>query len=524
MLDIEIQDIIKNLQSAKSEINNIEVKSAKSGCPKRLYDTISAFSNKSGGIILFGVDEENGFEICGVYDAADLQKKVVEQCNQMIPAVRAAVSTLVYDNKMVIAMEIPEASYEDKPVYYSGAGIQKGSFIRVGDADLRMTDKEIYSLIAFKNNIQDELRIAKRADLVDLDMDRIDEYLKIQVSKKPNFGKLGKERMMQDLGIVTVSDDGKLKPTVVGLLCFGVYPQSLFPQWMFTCVAVPGYEIGEVGGIGERFIDNKKIEGTIPEIIEGGIAFLLKNMSVKTIISDKTGKREDKAEYPSKAVREAILNALIHRDYSVHSEGIYIQMRIYKNRIEIQNPGGLFGRISIEEIGKRKNYDARNPNLIRILEDMGIVENRGSGIPAMIDEMLQHGLKKPEFKDDRGDFIVTFYGHSEQVGSKNIVSEETVSEIINETLSETLNETLNETLKNETLKNETLNETINETLNEIEQKIITQITKNNKTTVEDMALIIGVAKSTIKRYIGLMQKKGILTRIGAKKTGYWQMQ
>jgi len=104
----------------------------------------------------------------------------------------------------------------------------------------------------------------------------------------------------------------------------------------------------------ERFIDNKKIEGTIVEMIEGSIAFILKNMSVKNIINRKTAKREDNAEYPVNAIREAILNALIHRDYSIHSEGIYIQIRMYKTRIEIQNPGGVFGRINIEEIGIKK--------------------------------------------------------------------------------------------------------------------------------------------------------------------------
>jgi len=137
-------------------------------------------------------------------------------------------------------------------------------------------------------------------------------------------------------------------------------------------------------------------------------------MSVKTIISGKTGKREDKTEYPVKAIREGVLNALIHRDYSIHSEGVYVQIRMYKDRIEIQNPGGLFGRISIDLLGKKKNYDARNPNIIRILEDMEIVENRGSGIPTMIDEMHHHGLKAPVFDDIRGGFLVTFCRDSEQ--------------------------------------------------------------------------------------------------------------
>ncbi len=414
MLDIEIMDIITVLQTAKAEINDIEAKAAREGCPKKLYDTISSFSNKSGGVVIFGVDEEKKYYVSGVYDAADLQKKVVEQCLQMIPIVRPVFSTLMCDGKLVITAEIQEASIQDKPVYYSGAGIQKGSYIRVGDADMHMTDSEIYSLMAFKKNTHDELRIVKRAGMLDLDMEKVEAYVKIQTRRKPNFARLGKDRMLLDLGIISQEDNGVLKPTVTGLLCFGLYPQSFFPQWMVTCISVPGYEIGEIGGSGERFIDNKKIEGTIPEMIEGCISFVLKNMSVKTIISGKTGKREDKTEYPVKAIREGVLNALIHRDYSIHSEGVYVQIRMYKDRIEIQNPGGLFGRISIDLLGKKKNYDARNPNIIRILEDMEIVENRGSGIPTMIDEMHQHGLKALVFEDIRGNFIVAFFGENKQ--------------------------------------------------------------------------------------------------------------
>lgn len=498
MIDIEIQDIIRLLQTSKSEINNIEAKAAKEGCPKKLYDTISAFSNKAGGIIIFGVDEEKGFEVCGVYDAADLQKKVVQQCNQMIPSVRAAFSTLIQDNKIVVIAEIPEAQIQDKPVYYSGAGIQKGSYIRVGDADIRMTDKEIYSLIAFKNNIHDDLRVVQRADMIDLDSDKIDEYIKLQISKKPKFAKLGKERMLQDLGIIVIDDDGNLKPTVAGLLCFGVYPQSFFPQWMMTCIAVPGFEIGEVGGVGERFIDNKKIEGTIPEMIEESIAFLLKNMSVKTIISDRTGKREDKAEYPSKAIREAVLNALLHRDYSVHSEGIYVQMRIYKNRIEIQNPGGLFGRFHFEDIGKKKNYDARNPNLIRITEDIGIVENRGSGIPTMINEMLSHGLQEPKFNDIRGDFVVTF---NVTDGNNHFIDK-----------------------KNNGTINGTINGTVNGTINKTAKKIIEVLTDDCRLTIEEISQKIGFSMRTVKRYISELQEKGIIERKGSKKSGYWEVK
>ena len=234
MIDIEIMDIIEKLQSTKSETNIIEAKAASKGCPKKLYDTISAFSNTSGGVIIFGIDETDDYEVCGVYDAGDLQKKVVEQCNQMKPVVRGVFSTLIKDKKVVVVAEIPEIPFSDRPVYYAGAGIQKGSYIRVGDADIRMTDIEIYSLMTYKNKIYDELRVVERADIEDLDSDKIDEFVKKQAKKKPNFAKLGKERMLKDLGIIDVDQNGKYKPTVAGLLCFGVYPQSFFPQWMVT--------------------------------------------------------------------------------------------------------------------------------------------------------------------------------------------------------------------------------------------------------------------------------------------------
>ncbi len=173
MIDIEIMDIVKKLQSAKSETNTIEAKAASKGCPKKIYDTISAFSNTSGGVIVFGVDETDNYEVCGVYDAADLQKKVVEQCNQMIPSVRATFSTINVEGKVIVVAEIPEVAFSDRPVYYSGAGIQKGSYVRVGDADIRMTDIEIYSLMTYKNKIYDEIRLVERADLEDLDNDKI---------------------------------------------------------------------------------------------------------------------------------------------------------------------------------------------------------------------------------------------------------------------------------------------------------------------------------------------------------------
>lgn len=110
-------------------------------------------------------------------------------------------------------------------------------------------------------------------------------------------------------------------------------------------------------------------------------------------------------------VREAIINALVHRDYSIHTEGMPIQLIMFEDRIEIHNPGGLYGRITIDQLGKIQP-DTRNPVLASALETLGITENRYSGIPTIRMEMEKYNLRQPEFLDERGSFIVKLYKES----------------------------------------------------------------------------------------------------------------
>ena len=131
-------------------------------------------------------------------------------------------------------------------------------------------------------------------------------------------------------------------------------------------------------------------------------------MKNKTIINPETGVREDRTDYPITAVREAIVNALVHRDYSIHTEGMPIQIIMYEDRMEIKNPGGIYGRIKVDQLGKMQP-DTRNPVLALALETLRITENRYSGIPTIRREMEKFHLREPEFADERGSFTVTFY-------------------------------------------------------------------------------------------------------------------
>jgi ATP-dependent DNA helicase RecG len=188
----------------------------------------------------------------------------------------------------------------------------------------------------------------------------------------------------------------------------GVYPQGYFPQWGITAIVVPGKEIGDVAEDHARFLDNKRIEGTIYTMVEEAQQFCLRNMKVRTIIDPSSGKRTDRTEYPPDAIREAILNALIHRDYSFYTEGTPVQINFFADRLEIHSPGSLYGRMTVEQLGYAK-MDLRNPALAVMAEAITGSENRYSGIPTMRRELAAYGLPAPVFENRRNEFVVTFY-------------------------------------------------------------------------------------------------------------------
>ena len=403
MLESELIKLIEDIQLKKTESNYIEVKSARNGCPK-IFDTLSSFSNQqNGGTIIFGVDENDDYNVCGVYDAADLQKKIMEQSLQMEPVVRPLCTVAVVDGKTVVSAEIQEMDNFQKPCFYKGAGRLRGSYVRVADGDRLMTEYEVYSYEAFKQDIHDELRTNDRAEMTDINTDEYQLYLLELKKNKPHLAKLEEREINRLQGFVVDN-----KPTVAALMLFSVYPQAYFPQFCITAVSVPGKEMSATGSVGERFIDKKRIEGSITQMLNDALIFVRKNMKVKTIIDAETGMRNDRTEYPVIAVRELVLNALIHRDYSIHTESAPITITMYSDRMEIENPGGLYGRMTLDSLGF-VSADTRNPYIAGALEIMGETENRYSGIPTIRSAMKNAGLPQPVFVNNRGVFKAILY-------------------------------------------------------------------------------------------------------------------
>ncbi len=429
----ELKSLIFDIKSKKAETQKIELKSAKYGCPTRLFDTLSSFSNQDGGgIIIFGIDENSDFKVSGVYDAQDLQKKVTEQCKQMEPPVRALFTICEIDGTTVVSAEIPGVEVSERPVFYKGVGRVKGSYIRVGESDEPMSEYEIYSYEAFRKRIRDDIRTVENAKIKLFNEERIQQYLIAVKQERLNLSNNVTDEEIMELMGVTVDS----KTTLAGLLTFSKYPQTYFPQLCITAVALPGTEMGTVGTDGERFIDNKRITGSIPEMLEEAVEFVRKNSRTKTIITED-GRRIDKPEYPLKAVREAILNALVHRDYSIHTENVPIRIEMYRDRMEITNSGGLYGKLSIDVLGKVRP-ETRNAALANILELLKITENRYSGIPTIRTEFSNAGLPAPIFSAIHGEFKITMKNsyHSSDISIADSILEfcnvpRTRAEIIN---------------------------------------------------------------------------------------------
>jgi len=397
----ELIKLALDVSEKKYESQYIEVKAANVDCPKKLYDTLSSFSNQdNGGTILFGVDEANDFAVVGVYNAHELQKRVSEQCEQMEPVCRPLFTIADIEGKIIVSAEIPAIDFAERPSFYKGKGSVKGSYIRVGDRDSHMTGYEVYRYESYRKQSRDDLRVLENSSIEQLNGKKVKEFLELAKAEKLNLTNVSDKEALKLLGITR---SGGI--TLTGWILFNEYPQSEFPQFSIIAVVVPGIEMGDTNGNDVRFIDNKRFDGNLQMILDESEKFIIRNMRNNTIINDE-GKRADRYEYPVKAIREILLNAVMHRDYGKYSESIPVTVAMFRDRIEITNPGGLYGRTSIDDLGNART-EIRNITLVNVLEIMRIAENRHSGIPTIRREMENSDLPSPIFEDDRGEFKVT---------------------------------------------------------------------------------------------------------------------
>ncbi len=414
MTSIELEKLIIEVQKKGMEVDAVEVKTAghSSKTPK-LYDSLSAFANRpGGGIILLGLDERLGFDVVGVGNPQQIQEDVSSWArDNMEPPVTVSFTVDEIEGKPVMAIEVQETPNELKPCYYKPKGLKGngGAYIRSGGTDRPMSDYGIFTYISSRGQPKNDEEIVEEAELSDLDTTLIDKYLEALRTSRPHasYLKAPRDEILERLHVCR-NHNGGLKPTLAGLLAFGKYPQEFHPQLFITFVQYYGTTENERTPQGARFVDNQRFEGPVPEMVEDSLTHALTAMRKSSLI-DGTFRR-DVLEYPQEALREAITNAVVHRDYSQFARSSYTQIRMFADRIEIRSPGGLFGNVTVDNI--EEEHSTRNSRLMRILEDMHVVENRGSGIKAMMQAMHEANLEPPRFNDARASFQVTFRNHT----------------------------------------------------------------------------------------------------------------
>jgi ATP-dependent DNA helicase RecG len=363
-------------------------------------------------VLILGVAEEVEFKVVGVKNPKKVQQDLASLCDVMSPPVRAYIQVQQIERKTVITAEIPEMPPNVRPCYYPGAGYTNGAFIRVADGDRKLGAYEVQMMLSARGQPTDDEEPVPGTTVADLQAQSVKALLS-RLRKRPGsvFSRMPDEAILRTLKVL-VPAGRKWVCSLGGILALGKYPQRSFPALGLTFVVYPTPEVGEPGPSQERFLDNVRIEGTIPDMLRPTLDVLRRNMKRRSVV--KGLYREDTEEYPVTAVREAIVNALAHRDLSHGSRGTPVQVQLFPDRLVVHNPGGLYGPVTLDSLGREGISATRNNMLLKLLEDaapagerQAVCENRGSGVGAMVASLRQAQLPDPLFENRIATFRVT---------------------------------------------------------------------------------------------------------------------
>ncbi|MBA3624528.1 MAG: putative DNA binding domain-containing protein [Methylibium sp.] len=400
------------------EHERVEAKRA-SEVGKSLLESVCAFANEpglDGGWLLLGVVREDlalfpSYEVEGLSQPDKLSADLASQCRtEFNTPVRVDIAAEEVEGKAVLVVRVPEAPPHDKPVYFKRRGLPAGAMRRIGSVDQHCTDDDL--LVLYQGRQQDsfDAGIVPDASLDDLAPEALADYRQSRAEVNPDAEELrwSDEELLQSLGAIrrTTGGAGMIgvwQPTVAGLLLFGK-AQALrrcFPMTRVDYVRVPGREWVPDP---ERRFDTIELRDPLFRLVRRAQAAVLDDLPRAFALPEGELQRQDRPVIPQRVIREAIVNALMHRSYRSTSP---VQVIRYSNRLEIRNPG--FSLKSPEHLGE-PGSQPRNPKIAAVLHDTRFAETKGSGIRVMRESMDQAGLTPPLFESDRGrDLFVARY-------------------------------------------------------------------------------------------------------------------
>lgn len=347
-----------------------------------LAETLVAFANTDGGAVLLGVDGQG--RVTGELQIEDVDSLLLGAYAQCRPIVRTEIERVEDPGGLAVVVSVSRSA--------DLHGLTDGRMlIRTGDGNTPLDAQRVQHLAASKASLDYENEIVTGATFDDLDPEVIDDFVKHRQERVGRNLSETPDELLQALGVVTRA--GQI--TVAGILLFGKDPQAFLPQSGVTFVRFPGKE--PQGGYTRR----EEFRGALARIIEKCWQVLLVELRGEAVMRGL--KREEHAILPREAVREALVNAISHREYRL--TGRSVEIRQYEDRLEIISPGSLPAYITLDNMVEE--HFSRNSRVVKGLYEWRYIEELGLGVDLIYTLMQQEGHPPPEFRADQNTVVVT---------------------------------------------------------------------------------------------------------------------
>lgn len=427
---------------------------------KEIIISLSAFANKKGGKVVVGLDDQGNPAGLGI--GKDTLEEMANKIKMHTdPILYPSINVKTFGPGEIVELEIPES--DNKPVF----AFEK-AYVRVGKANQKLSATEIRDLVKrYTLPDFDQRTLAQDFKTIDLDVLAIRRLNETVF----HFGKIPERRILEKLMVLK---NGKL--TNAGYLSFA-RENEMIPSAVIKGARFKGKTM-------VHFLDMKDFKGNLIASVTEVLDFIQRHISMGVDIGAKAT-RDEKWDYPLGALREAVVNAIVHRDYTDPGN---IQIRIFDDRLEIWSPGLLPKELNIKNLLVENRSIPRNRGLAKIFHDIGFIECWGTGFQRMVEGCAINGNPKPEFREMAGAFVVKFLRR---------IANEGISEGINRGISEAANGGANEGIN----------------------RLWGFIRNNPDKRVVEIAEALDVPPKTLERWIKKLREEGMIVFVGPRKTG-----
>ena len=454
--------------------------------PKKWLKTIIAFANGKGGTVVFGVEDSSlkitGIPSVNVFKFMDsITNEISDNCS---PQIFPHLHLETVDDKTLVVLEIYKG--DRPPYFFKPEGERQGVYIRVGATTRKAEPEKIREMMLYSaHKSYDEI---VESGVKPATRKQINGLRRVIAERSANHKKVSVENLVS-WGLLKEDDAGLLPSVAFRLLA----ANDLY----FAKIQCARFK----GLTRSVFLDRKEFDGPICQQIENAFEFIYRHTNVGAQI--KGLYRKDVYDYPPEAVRELLANAVLHRNYM---DGSCIQISIFDDRIEFQNPGGIFGDLSLEKV--LTGYSSvRNPQIADIFQKMNIVEKWGTGLLRIADICRETGSNPVQYQTGSGFFMATLL-------RKGVVDDTIKVPVTESCVPVNVPEQENGVPVNVPVTN----------LSDRERQVLKFIIEKNCITAKEIAEKIGASEKTVKRAIRTLKANGCIIRVGSDKKGFWSIK